>query len=86
MKIGNFKISQNNNLFKIAEISANHGGSLQRAKDTILAAKKSGADAVKFQTYTPDTLTIDCSNEKFILKALGMVTSYMIYIKNSYAI
>lgn len=78
MKIGNFKISQDNNLFKIAEISANHGGSLQRAKDTILAAKKSGADAVKFQTYTPDTLTIDCGNEEFILKG-GTWDGYKLY-------
>ncbi len=46
--------------YLIAEMSANHAGSLARAKEIIHAAKESGADCVKIQTYTPDTLTIDC--------------------------
>tara|TARA_Y100001954_G_scaffold238044_1_gene303913 strand:+ start:199 stop:1242 length:1044 start_codon:yes stop_codon:yes gene_type:complete len=51
--------------FIIAELSANHNGSFENAKETIRAAKRAGADAIKLQTYTPDTITIDCSNEHF---------------------
>ena len=52
----------------IAELSANHNHQLKIAIDTIRAAKKAGADAVKLQTYTPDTLTIDSKNEYFQIK------------------
>jgi pseudaminic acid synthase len=51
--------------FIIAELSANHNGDLQVALETIRAAKRTGADAVKIQTYTADTLTIDCKNDNF---------------------
>ena len=51
--------------FIIAELSANHKQDIEIAKDTIYAMKESGADAVKLQTYTPDTMTIDCKNEYF---------------------
>ena len=54
-----------NNVFIIAELSANHNGDIQVALDTIRAAKRAGADAVKLQTYTADTLTINCKNDYF---------------------
>ena len=54
-------------VFVIAELSANHHQSLSIATEMIHAAKQSGADAVKLQTYTPDTMTIDCDNEHFRL-------------------
>jgi len=51
--------------FIIAELSANHNQSFEIAKKTILEAKKAGSDAIKLQTYTADTITIDCNNENF---------------------
>jgi pseudaminic acid synthase len=54
--------------FIIAELSANHNGSKKLAIETVLAAKQAGADAVKLQTYTADTITIDCRNDYFKIK------------------
>lgn len=51
--------------YVVAELSANHNGHLERALETIKMAKAMGADAIKLQTYTPDTLTIDCNKEDF---------------------
>lgn len=52
-------------VYVIAELSANHGQKFAQACELVRAAKTCGADAVKLQTYTPDTLTIDCDNEFF---------------------
>ncbi len=67
MKIAHFDFTQPRT-FIIAELSANHGHSLDIAKQTIRAAKKAGADAIKLQTYTADTLTLNCNKEDFIVK------------------
>lgn len=61
-------IGGDNETFIIAELSANHGKDIEIAKATIRAAKKAGADAIKLQTYKPDTITIDCDNEYFQIK------------------
>ena len=57
-----------NKVFIIAELSANHNGDLEIAIETVRAAKRAGADAIKLQTYTADTITLDCDNEDFIIK------------------
>jgi pseudaminic acid synthase len=56
---------QNKNCFIIAELSANHGGKIEIAIETIRAAKRAGADAIKLQTYTADTITINSNKEYF---------------------
>lgn len=68
MKIADFNFSENSGVFIIAELSANHNGSLETAIETIRAAKRAGADAIKLQTYTADTITIDCEKEDFLIK------------------
>lgn len=67
-KIDKKEIGESNSVFIIAELSANHLGNFNLAVDTIKAMKDSGADAVKFQTYTPDTITLDSQNEYFQIK------------------
>ena len=74
LKLGN----PNKPPFIIAEISANHNGSLERALATISAAKQCGADAVKIQTYTADTMTIDCGRPNFMIKS-GIWYGYKLY-------
>ena len=60
-----YKISNNSRAIIIAEISANHNGSLKRAKDLIKEAKRSGADLIKIQTYTGNSLAINCKKKDF---------------------
>lgn len=69
INIGNYKIDSKSQTFIIAELSANHGHDINIAKQTIKAAQESGADAIKLQTYTADTITIDCKNDYFKIKS-----------------
>lgn len=68
MQIGRYTIDNNSPAFIIAELSANHNGSLDTALETIRAAARAGADAIKLQTYTADTITIDSRKEDFMIK------------------
>jgi len=68
LTINNRKVGHGEPVYIVAEMSANHNQSFDQAVRIIEAAKTAGADAVKLQTYTPDTLTIDCDNEYFRIK------------------
>ncbi len=59
------KVSPGQPTYIIAEMSANHGRDFKQAVRLLRAAKEAGADAIKVQTYTPDTMTIDCGREHF---------------------
>ncbi len=65
VEIGKRSIGPGRSVYLIAEISANHHQHFDQALEIIHSAKQSGADAVKMQTYTPDTMTISCDNEFF---------------------
>ncbi|MEG0585674.1 MAG: pseudaminic acid synthase [Christensenellaceae bacterium] len=68
----------NNKIYTIAEMSANHAGSLSNALEIVRTAHEAGADCVKIQTYTADTMTIDCDNDYFKIKG-GMWDGYKLY-------
>ena len=68
MNIQGRAIDASSSVFIIAELSANHDGSLDIAKETIRAAKRAGADCIKLQTYTADTITIDSKKSDFVIK------------------
>ena len=67
ININNSEINENSPTYIIAELSANHNGNLRNALDTIRAAKEIGADAVKIQTYTADTITLNVKNKDFLI-------------------
>ena len=71
------KLDQHN-IYIIAEMSANHGGSLDNALRIVREAAKAGADCLKIQTYTADSMTIDCDNEYFRIKG-GLWDGYRLY-------
>lgn len=69
IRIDGRRIGAGASVYVVAEMSANHNQSFEEAVRIMEAAKRAGADAVKIQTYTPDTLTIDCDNEHFRIGA-----------------
>ncbi|SMM99283.1 N-acetylneuraminate synthase [uncultured Candidatus Thioglobus sp.] len=78
MKINNRIINAQQAPYIIAELSANHNGDIERAFASIKAAKDAGADAVKIQTYTADTMTIDCDSDGFKITG-GLWDGYNLY-------
>ncbi|OEZ33122.1 pseudaminic acid synthase [Francisella endosymbiont of Amblyomma maculatum] len=78
MKIGSFDLKRDG-VFIIAELSANHGGKIEIAKESIKAAKDIGANAIKLQTYTADTLTLNCGKDDFIIKGGTLWDSQKLY-------
>lgn len=78
LEINNRPIGANHPPYIIAELSANHNGSLERALQTIDAAKKTGVDAIKLQTYTADTMTIDVDLPDFRIEG-GLWDGFKLY-------
>ena len=68
IQIAGRSIGPDHHPYVIAEVSANHNGKLETAMRIIEEAKKAGADAVKLQTYTPDTITLNCDSEDFKIR------------------
>ena len=68
MFIDGKQIGSSSEPYIIAELSANHCGSIELAKKTIKSAKKNGADAIKIQTYTANSMTLDCDKDDFLIK------------------
>lgn len=73
-----FEKIKKDEVYVIAEMSANHGGSLENALEIVRQSAKAGADCVKIQTYTADTITIDCDNEYFHIHG-GLWDGYKLY-------
>ncbi|MFX0556539.1 pseudaminic acid synthase [Maribacter sp. CXY002] len=65
LKIADYSINKDSPVFIIAELSANHNGSIETAIETVKAAKRAGADCIKLQTFTADTITLNSKNEDF---------------------
>ena len=79
MKIAEFEILKEGSVFIVAELSANHGGDIEIAKESIRAAKRAGANAVKLQTYTADSMTLDVKEDDFKLKHGTTWDGYYLY-------
>ncbi|MCC8358746.1 pseudaminic acid synthase [Salinimicrobium sp. ASW11-47] len=79
MEIANFRIKKGGPVFIVAELSANHGGDIEIAKESIRAAKRAGANAVKLQTYTADSMTINVKRDDFKLKQGTAWDGYYLY-------
>ena len=73
-----FEKIRNNQTYIIAEMSANHGGSLDNALEIVRQAARAGADCLKIQTYTADSITIDCDSELFKIHG-GLWDGYKLY-------
>jgi pseudaminic acid synthase len=78
IEIAGRKIGHKHAPYVIAELSANHNGDLQTALDTISSAKNCGADAIKLQTYTPDSMTIESKSIDFVIEG-GLWDGYRLY-------
>lgn len=78
LSISGREISSSIQPYVVAELSANHGGSISNAKSLIQSAAKCGAHAIKLQTYTPDTITINSDKEDFLIRS-GPWSGYRLY-------
>jgi N-acetylneuraminate synthase/pseudaminic acid synthase len=76
IRIGNTVIGFEHPTFIVAEMSANHGGTLERAIEIVHSAKRAGADAIKLQTYTADTITLKCNGEDFLIPKSSPWSNY----------
>jgi sialic acid synthase SpsE len=79
IRIHDCLVGPNHPPFVIAELSANHGGSIERAIRIIDGAAKAGVQAVKFQAYTADSLTIDSEQDEFLLTGKSLWSGRRLY-------